>query len=77
MTIIAAVLALALVAVVYLMLRHAAEAERAWTAERRELLSRIQRPELLPSPTGEPFAFPDTEPDQLELIGTIQEPPEE
>lgn len=38
----------ALVAVVVLFLRRQREQEQAWTDERRELLTRIQRPEIVP-----------------------------
>lgn len=74
MTVIAVAEAVALVAIVYLMLRSQRANDVAWTAERRELLTRIQRPELLPAPTGQPFVWPDdVEPDDIGLVGTIAE----
>lgn len=75
---IAAVLleAVAIVAIVYLMLRAQRANDAAWTAERRELLTRIQRPELLPAPIGNPFVWPeDNNDDEIGLIGSIAEPP--
>lgn len=71
MTIIAIILAASLVAIVGLFLHHIAALERAWTVERRELLTRIQRPELVPLPRSEPVALPDPEPDERDLVGTV------
>lgn len=91
MTIIAAILAVALVVVVYLMLRHQrasdvaaatertelllsqADQARAWTEERRELLTRIQRPEYVPVAPMPVFQAPESEPDEINLVGTIAE----
>jgi hypothetical protein len=73
----AAVFAIALVVVVHLLLRTHREAEAVYMAERRELLNRIQRPDYLPAANPvdlERFQLPD-EPDEIELINTIAEPP--
>lgn len=77
MTIICALEAIILLAVVQLLMRHHSLAEKAWTDERRELVSRIQAPHHIPLSTGDPFVFPEPEPDELELVGTIADPPEE
>jgi hypothetical protein len=43
----------------------------AWTAERRELLSRIQRPEMIP-PSAMAFSFPVSEEvDEIARVGQI------
>jgi hypothetical protein len=59
-----------------------AERERqAWAAERRELLNRIQHPQLVPLPAVDYRAPPPEEPDGFDLVGTIAEasdqPPQE
>lgn len=71
--VIAAILAVALVVVVRLFLRHQAALESAWADERRELLTRIQRPEMVPVPTGAPVVFPEQEDDDWGAVGTIEE----
>jgi hypothetical protein len=53
-----------------------AEAEARWSLERRELLNRIQRPEAVPLHPVANFQAPDTEPDDIELVGTIAYPDE-
>lgn len=45
MTIVAAIEAVTIVVVVFLMLRHQGAQERLWGEERRELLNRVQRPD--------------------------------
>lgn len=77
MTVIAAVLAVSLVATVFLMLRYIASAESAWADERRELLNRIQRPEQIIPVAPQQWAWPDEEPDEIEKVGTIADPPPE
>lgn len=74
MTIVAAIEAVTIVVVVFLMLRHQGAQERLWGEERRELLNRVQRPDYAPQTVAESFAFPDPEPDELALVGTIAEP---
>lgn len=54
-----------------------AELELEWAKERRELLNRVQRPELHVPQPAEHFEFPDPEPDDAHLVGTIAPPPEE
>jgi hypothetical protein len=75
-TIVAAIEAVALVAVVYLMLRHQRVSESAWTEERRELVNRIQAPERLPIAPQPTFEMPEFEPDEMHLVGTIGDVPE-
>lgn len=71
MTIVACLLAAALVAVVWLLLLHHSGAEKAWTLERRELLTRIQAPERIPMDSPVEFAVPEPEPDEMDKVGTI------
>lgn len=54
-----------------------AELELEWAKERRELLNRIQRPEQTVPQPAEHFEFPEPEPDDAHLVGTIAPPPEE
>lgn len=42
------------------------------SAERAELLERIQRPERIPPAEVPGFVLPEPEPDEYELVGTIQ-----
>lgn len=47
--------------------------ERAeWLSERRELLNRVQRPDILPVAQSA-FVQPEVEPDEFNLIGSIAE----
>ena len=46
---------------------------REWVSERRELLNRIQRPEVLPVVSERDFVIPEVEPDEFDMIGSIQE----
>ena len=63
--------AVCLLVVVALFLRfHAAQAA-AWTSERSELLTRIQRPEMLPLQAAPQYVVPDPELDESALVGTI------
>lgn len=71
MTVVACILAVALVAVVWLLLRHHSQLEQAWTTERRELLTRIQAPERIPMDSPVEFAVPEPEPDEMDKVGTI------
>lgn len=63
------------------LLRHAASQEREWAAERRLLISRIQHPEVVQTPTEALAGLIDEsltqeirrpEPDEIDLVGTIQ-----
>ena len=56
-----------------LLLRDHRQQQAAWTVERRELLNRIQRPEMIPASTFEAFEVPEPEPDFSHLVGTIAE----
>lgn len=49
-----------------------ADRAKAWEDERRELLNRIQRPDLLPAQAAEPIMVPDREPDEWNRVGEIQ-----
>lgn len=71
MTVIAAALAVALVAVVIVALRHIRSLEDRHIEERRELLNRIQAPERLPVPSVEKFEIPERDPDEWAQVGTI------
>lgn len=72
MTIVAALLAVALVAVVHLLLRERRHAEAAWASERSELLNRIQRPDVVHLPGAVDFKVPEeAEPDDSHLVGQI------
>src|ERR1035437_10081720 len=78
MIILASLEAVATVIIVFLMLKHQTVQDQAWTAERRELLERIQRPDRIPSSPADPFVFnTDTEPDEFGLGGTIADPKED
>lgn len=50
---------------------HVAE-RAAWTDERRELLNRIQHPEILPTAASAPFVVPEFEPDDIGQVGEIE-----
>lgn len=41
--------------------------------ERRELLNRVQRPELLPGAQMTDFVIPEVVPDEFDLVGSIRE----
>ena len=71
MTVIAAILAAGLVAVVWCFLRHIRQLEQAHTTERRELMTRIQHPEIVPQDTPPTFPTPEPEVDLSALVGTI------
>ena len=58
--------------IVFLFLRAQQTAERAWADERRELLNRIQRPDMVPLTAAKPFIAPDPEPDEIDLVGVVQ-----
>lgn len=46
---------------------------REWACERRELLNRVQRPEVLPSPQIADFVIPEVEPDEFDLVGVVRD----
>lgn len=71
MTVVASIEALAIVVCVALLLRYQAAQATAWALERRELLNRIQRPEMLPFAAAPQYVLPEPEVDDLELVGTI------
>lgn len=77
MTVIACLLAVALVATVHLLLAHFREAQAQWAVERRELLNRIQRPDIVPVTPVHTFTMPEVEPDEIDLVGTIKFEPED
>lgn len=63
-----------LIAVLYAQGRaHAQELERV-AVERRELLNRVQRPEHVPI-GYDPVELPEQEPDEWNLVGTINRDP--
>lgn len=73
MTIVAALEAVALVAVVFLFLRYTRAREGEAARERRELADRIQRPDQLPAREAPEFVEPPPrEDDQLSMVGKIR-----
>ena len=73
MTVVAALEAVALVAVVFLFLRYTRAREREAMEERRLLADRIQRPEALPAREAVPFVEPPPrEDDQMSMVGKIR-----
>lgn len=71
MTWLVCVEAAVIVAAVFLCLRHISQLEASWADERRELLNRIQRPEIVPVKPTEGYVIPDQEPDGWNDIGEI------
>lgn len=71
MTVVASLEALAIVAIVFLLLRSHSSQATAWALERRELLNRVQRPEVLPFASASQYVLPEPEVDELERVGTI------
>lgn len=69
---VAAVEAVVFVVGLALLLSHYGDQAKAWADERRELLTRIQAPERIPMPPMEHLVQPELEPDDIELVGTIQ-----
>lgn len=69
--ILCAALVTALVLVVRLLLQRITTAETAVADERRELLNRIQRPDVLPIASSTPFVVPEQEPDDIGEVGEI------
>lgn len=81
-----ALLCAALIGLIVYLLRHAAAQEREWARERQLLISRIQRPEMLPQPWEVPpynkpgvmhpedpeYVASKDEPDDIDLVGTVQ-----
>jgi hypothetical protein len=76
MTVVAALALVALVAAIALFSRDRDRSEARWTLERRELLNRIQRPEMVPLPTAEGFVVPERLPDEWAQVGQIDIDPE-
>lgn len=77
MIIVASLEAVAIIAVAFLLVRARSEADRETASERQMLLERIQRPERHPTLPVDEFVTPEPEPDEFDLVGTIQEPGEE
>ena len=78
MTVVACLEAVALVAVVFLLLRHQTERATAHDRQLQTMADRIQHPER-PQPSQEGqwvWPQPDDEPDEIDLVGTIAAPPE-
>lgn len=71
LAVVAAVAMLALAAALVLLQRSHREAQAQWALERRELLNRIQRPEIIPTA---PVAFevPEREDDEWNKVGTVE-----
>jgi hypothetical protein len=73
MTIVAVVEAVALVVVVYLLLRDHHHQHQAWARERRELITRIQHPEIVPIEPAPDWTPPVFEEDNIDEVGMIYE----
>jgi hypothetical protein len=69
---IAVIEAVALVVVVLAFLWDRRQTESVWTAERRELLNRVQFPDRMPTEASAEFRLPELEPDEIGLVGTIK-----
>jgi hypothetical protein len=52
------------------------EAEAQWVLERRELLTRIQRPEIVPTRDVAEFELPEREPDEWGKVGAVDIDPD-
>lgn len=76
MIIVACLEAAALVAVVHLLLRHHTQSETAWTAERRELVSRIQAPDRIPIRETAEMVIPEREEDEWATVGRVDIDPD-
>ena len=77
MAIVAGLEAVALVAVVFLFIRHIQVLQVQAGQERSQLADRIQAPERLPVPEPVQWNAPDDESDELHLIGTVMAPRDE
>lgn len=66
LTVIAGLELIAIGGIVYLWFLDRRESEKRWASERRELLTRIQRPELVPIPRSQA-------PRATQRIGTLDE----
>lgn len=71
MIIVASIEAVALVLVVWILIRHMRMLDESWVLERRELINRVQFPHAMPVTPSEPFTVPEPEPDDLHLVGSI------
>lgn len=65
-------IALALLAALYVQADRIAKEREGWTEERRELLTRIQHPELVPVAPRPDLMIPDRENDDWNKVGTIE-----
>jgi hypothetical protein len=72
MILLAVIEAICLVVVVLAFLWDRRQTERAWVAERRELLNRVQFPDRMPVQAPVEFKVPELEPDEIDLVGTIK-----
>lgn len=75
-SIIAAVAIITLAAVIWMQDRSHRDDRHRWVEERRELLNRIQRPELAPYTTPTSFEAPELPADEWAQVGTIRNDPE-
>lgn len=66
------VIVLGLILFLYAQQRAHQQAEAAWTAERRELVTRIQAPERIPVDASAAFVVPEREPDEWNKVGTVE-----
>lgn len=65
-----------LVALLYAQQRAHANAETAWTVERRELVNRVQAPDRLPVEAQQMVEIPERQPDEWAKVGTVDIDPE-
>lgn len=72
MTLLLVVLAFAPLAITLTLLHHMGKRDAAWADERRELLTRIQRPEIVPVKPASGYVIPDREPDEYGQVGAIE-----
>jgi hypothetical protein len=72
LTVIAAIEAVAIVAIVIAFLQHIRSLEREAARERRLLADRIQRPEVIPAREAPQFVVPVREDDELNTVGRLR-----
>lgn len=71
MTVIIAMFPFTLIVIVGLFLYHARETVKRTDERERELLTRIQHPQLVPVPSPKQVQVPDPTPDESNLVGMI------
>jgi hypothetical protein len=69
---IAVVWALFTITLLWVQGRNHSSAQEEWLEERRELLNRIQHPEVMPMAPVSDFKAPERPPDEWTKVGTIE-----